>query len=246
MSASMFFISKAVVRNLKQAAEPDLQDVSSAHLTEGIAAALGFKTHAALLAAFSGKPTIQVQKPSNMALIVRLRALGYVLPDDLKVLPVFDKTYTPFRTYPLRKKYGIRWMGWRNLMVSAINAGLEQKVFGLSPDEDWWTRARDGEKGYFQFVFDGEVPGIVSVDAIGHGELSLNVILNPKDKSIKPEPFSGFDSGDVCAGAWLERRMGAWIQDGGERFACRRALLPRLTARVIEPSGYADQGSFFL
>jgi len=48
------------------------------------------------------------------------------------------------------------------------------------------------------------------------------------------------------AHGWLERRLGAWIQDGGEDFSCKRAVQARVAAVAIEPRGYADQGSFIL
>jgi len=48
------------------------------------------------------------------------------------------------------------------------------------------------------------------------------------------------------AHGWVERRLGAWIQDGGEAFHCKRALKPELVGLSIEPAGYADQGSFIL
>ena len=53
MSDSTFFVSAAAVRNLKQSAQHRARSVSSSHLSEALAAALGFKTHAALRAALA-------------------------------------------------------------------------------------------------------------------------------------------------------------------------------------------------
>ena len=47
MSGSTFFVSEAAVRNLKDTAKRRISGVQSSHLSEGIAAALGFKTNAA-------------------------------------------------------------------------------------------------------------------------------------------------------------------------------------------------------
>ncbi|GAA18639.1 hypothetical protein NCGM1179_3482 [Pseudomonas aeruginosa NCMG1179] len=40
--------------------------------------------------------------------------------------------------------------------------------------------------------------------------------------------------------------MGAWIQDGGENFRCKRVMQSWLADLTIEPNGYSDQGSFFM
>jgi hypothetical protein len=60
-----------------------------------------------------------------------------------------------------------------------------------------------------------------------------------------PAYYSHLEDGDAAAHCWVERRLGAWIQDGGEDFHCKRALQPRLLAINIEPLGYSDQGPFF-
>lgn len=56
----------------------------------------------------------------------------------------------------------------------------------------------------------------------------------------------GLRDGDAVAHGWLERRLGVWIQGGGESFSCRRAMQPRIAELAIEPAGYSDQGSFFM
>jgi hypothetical protein len=117
MSASTYFVSEAAVRNLKQRAERRVSGVRSAHMSEVVAAALGFRTHAALRAALGGRATAEASKPSNARAIQRLRQLGYNAPDDLHLLPELDRSYSPFKTYPLRKQRGVRWNAWRNLMV---------------------------------------------------------------------------------------------------------------------------------
>lgn len=87
MSASTYFVSEAAVRNLKQRAERRVSGVRSAHMSEVVAAALGFRTHAALRAALGGRATAEASKPSNARAIQRLRQLGYNAPDDLHLLP---------------------------------------------------------------------------------------------------------------------------------------------------------------
>ncbi|OBS09686.1 hypothetical protein [Acidihalobacter prosperus] len=79
---------------------------------------MGFKNHAALRAALAGRATAEAQKPSNARLVQRLRQFGYAAPDDLR-LPKFKRSYSPFKTFPLRTQRSARWWVWRNLMVSA-------------------------------------------------------------------------------------------------------------------------------
>ncbi len=249
MSASTYFVSEAAVRNLKQRAERRVSGVRSAHMSEVVAAALGFRTHAALRAALGGRATAEASKPSNARAIQRLRQLGYNAPDDLHLLPELDRSYSPFKTYPLRKQRGVRWNAWRNLMVAAINAGLEQRLFGLSPGEDWWPGADPanggGVRGLYRFTFDG-LPATAAVAAISGDELAIHVLLDPRNEQVEADFNDGLDDGSACAHGWLERRLGAWIQDGGEEFSCKRAVQARVAAVVIEPHGYADQGSFIL
>lgn len=171
------------------------------------------------------------------------------MPDDLKVLPELDKSYTPFREFPLVRPRGPRWNGWRNMMVAAINAGIEQRLFGLSPGENWWPGAakesHECERGVYRFALDG-LPALVGIDAISGDELSLSVVLNPKQAELVPYSHCDLADGDAAAHGWLERRLGAWIQDSNEAFHCRRALLPRLAGLDLAPQGYSDQGSFIM
>ncbi|MFC5771733.1 hypothetical protein [Thauera sinica] len=251
MSNSTFFVSEAAVRNLKRGAERHAFGVSSSHMSEGVAAALGFKTYAALRAALAGRATIEVPKPSNARLVQRLRQLGYAaMADDLRLLPEFEHSYSPFRAFPLRKVSAVRWKAWRNLLVAAINAGLEQRLFGLSPGENWWPggapESHACERSIYRFMVDGSLLAIASVDAVSGDELSLHAILNPRNAEVEPGPFNGLRDGDAWAHCWVERSLGAWIQDGGEDFSCKRIVQSRLAELRIEPLGYSDQGSFFI
>lgn len=249
MSTSMFFISESVLRTYKQNASRRVGGVSSAHLTEAIAASLGFRSHAALRAKLDGHPTIEVPKPSNKLFNSRLRDFGYSVPDDLRLVPELDRSYTPFRNYPLHRRRGLRWIAWRNLVVAAVNAGLEQRLFGLSPQEDWWPGAEltgnASRSHIYRFVFDG-LPAIASVEASRGSELLINVVLNPRDAGVEPDGCQGLADGAAVGLCWLERKLGAWIQDGGEDFSCKRSVLSRVAGVVVEPNGYSDQGSFIM
>jgi hypothetical protein len=134
--------------------------------------------------------------------------------------------------------------------VAAVNAGLEQRLFGLAPDEDWWPGAdpqgNGGQHVKYAFLFDGAIPTIVGVHAIGGDELSIHVMLNPSSPNINPEHPDGLKDCDAFAHCWLERRLGAWIQDGGERFGSKHKLLQQLMQAKVDPRGFSDQGSFIV
>lgn len=250
MSGRTFFVTESALRNLKARAQRGVCGVSSSHMSEAVAAALGFKSHAALRAALSVGVTAEVQKPDNARLAVRLRQLGYQVPDGLRLLPELDRSYSPFRTYSLRKKRGVRWMAWRNLMVSAINAGLQQRVFGLAPCEGWWPGSAPGQNGgapgNYEFEFAGDIPAAATVTAISGDELALHVVFQPHRRDVMADRAYGLGDGTAIAHGWLERRLGAWLMDGGEEFSCKRAALPGLAGATVEPMGYADQGAFIM
>ena len=252
MSDATFFLSKSSVQYYKRNAAQLVTGVSSSHLSEAIAAAFGFNTNAALLAAFNGKKTLETEKPSNAKLNQRLIQFGYPAPPNLRLVPELDHSYTPFRSLALRKNKGVRWWGWRNLMVAAINDGLAKNLFGPAPGENWWPGVEKiDHQGYgnsysYSFEIEGLGSARVNVYGISRDELSIAVALNPVNPEVEPSLFLGLEDGQAIAAGWFERRLGAWIQDGGEDFRCKRLILPRLAALNIQPLGYADQGSFFL
>ena len=247
MSDSKLFVSKASIRNLKKGALTGVPEVASSHVSEALASAMGFRTYAALLAALDGKATAEACKPSNAKFAQRLKDLGYPsVPQDLKVVPEFNHSYTPFRVVPLRKKRGVRWWAWRNLVVAAINAGLEAKVFGLSPGENWWQPTESNDAGSYFFSIDEAIPAIVSVTDQRADELSLEIVLNPRRKDVLAKGYLSSQDGDAFAHCWVERRLGAWIQDACVGFSCKRGARDLLVGMSIEPQGYSDLGSFIL
>lgn len=251
MSGSTFFVSTAAVRNLKHGAQHRVRGVSSSHLSEAIAAALGFRTHAALRAALANRPTAEVLKPSNARLVQRLHQLGYTaVPENLRLVPELEHSYSPFRNYPLRKKRSARWWAWRNLMTAAINAGLEKRLFGLAPSDNWWpggtAENQRCQEYVYSFLVDGELPALACVDAKAGDELSINVMLNPKTAETTPNWYHGLSSADATAHGWVERRLGVWIQDASDAFHCKRDLKARLAELSIDPLGYSDLGSLIL
>jgi hypothetical protein len=133
-----------------------------------------------------------------------------------------------------------RYRAWRNLCVAGINAGLEQRIFGL---EAWDGPSREGDD--YKLTVCGR-PAFAVASDIGYNEVSVHVSIGDKAER------SRFGSADAYAHCDLERRTGAWLQTThglrGHRtgtFRCRRVLLAELAALDIEPNGYADTGQWF-
>ena len=72
-----FALSQATVRSLKNALQDRLPFVKSAHLSESIATAAGFRTHAALLAYTSSTTAVPLVFLGEEAFVRRLHELGY-------------------------------------------------------------------------------------------------------------------------------------------------------------------------
>lgn len=140
-----------------------------------------------------------------------------------------------------------RLRAWRNVMIAAINAGLDQKQFGLDPDDNRWT----GDRGVYHLAISG-MPAIASVGDAGFGELAIKVAVKPRsDAEEFIKPFTGpdepFRAGEAFASGWLERRKGKWLQTSSRPLCYfRRDLLPILGAPEIRANGYLPEGRVML
>lgn len=157
------------------------------------------------------------------------------------------------------KKQSARTTAWRNLMVAAINAGLEQGLFTLDRGGNLWPGApkdeRDpGEAYVYAFDLDG-APGVASVRDAGWDELSFHAALFPIPGAAYPSDrikaggvgwCRRYMPGRAWAEGWLERRVGRWLQDSTGLFQCRRDVLPLLASAAVKPNGYADRGRLIL
>lgn len=236
-------LSELPLAALKKALRAEFEEVRSSHLTEALAAAVGRRTHAALLAdlpTFQADPPIQLLDDDRFT--QRLRELGYDVEDDFSFEFFTDagvtSTVDPCGWYI--KYTSSRARAWRNLMVHAINAGISQKLFSLRPDDHRWPgSARDG--WFYDFDLPGNIPARAYVRDIGHGELSVNVAALPNGNLVQYWD-AGFRAGEAFATGWLERKDGAWLQSSPGEFKCRKALLPVLASLDVEPLAYGDRG----
>lgn len=244
-------LCEASLANLKKRLMDEFDEVKSSHLTEALAASLGFRTHAALKAAMTGP---EEDRPFYLLdperFLGRLTEFGY--PFDPKD-PEFDfdiwhDQYGVTKTMPA-SGYEIEYKtprerAWRNLMVCAVNAALQQKLFTLRPGDDRFDD--DMRSGHlFDFVLPNGLPARGSVADAGFEELAVHVAVNPKGDNVRSHS-AGFSAGDAFATSWLERRDGAWLQSTPEGFRCRKSLLAQLADLDVKPQGFGDRGKLIM
>lgn len=228
----------------------DCPHVRSSHLSEALAAALGFRTHAALLDEVrktAADPAIQLLDEDRFD--ARLQEFGY--PADTEFNFELLEADGIISTRP-PSSYDIdyrttRAKAWRNLMVYAVNAAIRQRIFSLRTYDNRWPGAEPESQGHrgtgFLFAFelpDGK-PAKGYVSDAGFGELSIHAAVNPKGDWVRTSD-AGFHAGDAFASGWLERKDGAWLQSSPEMFHCRKALTEPLAEIHVSPLGYGDRG----
>lgn len=241
-------LCEAPLAALKKSLRDEFSFVKSSHLSEALAYSLDFRTYASMQSAMVGpeqdRPFILLKTPR---FIERLVQFGY--EDD----PEFDFEVTiagreppagvvstvPDSAYEIEYKT-VRQKAWRNLMVCAINAALEQKLFSLHPgDNRFPDNMRRGE--LFEFVLPNGIPARGSVADAGFHELSVHAAVYPKGDIVRAFN-AGFDAGDAFGTTWVERDRGAWMQSSDNSFNCRKSLLDQLATLQVEPMGYGDRG----
>jgi hypothetical protein len=247
-------LTRGGVSALKAVIRKQFPDVRSSHLTEALAAAMGRRSHAAVLAEVDQVP----EQDAPFVLLdmnqfnVRLQAFGYPPEEEFDFEweaardgPIVSTA--PPSTYDIEFK-SARDKAWRSLMVATINAGLVQRLFSLRPDDNRWPGAtppdsHERDDGWlFDFKLPGDMPVRGYVGNAGFGELSIHAAVYPKDNDWVRTSNGGFDAGDAFATGWLERRNGFWLQHSPEFFNCRRPLVPVLANIQVAPLGYGDRG----
>lgn len=244
------------VKSLKKSLTEYFPDTKSSHLSEAIASALGFRTHASLLA----KLQVSENDPPIMllddhAFNIKLTEFGYLSfedTDDPFSFEELQRTGTVISTVPPSaddiEYKSIRNKAWRNLMVCAVNEGLKRKLFSLRENDDRWPGSEfdTPDKGGKGYVFDFSLPDGKSakgyVAKAGFGELLIHAAANPKNDDMISVGNAGFRAGDAFACGWLERRNGAWLQSATDLFTCRKNLLESLASIAVKPFGYGEKG----
>ncbi|NEK18161.1 hypothetical protein [Rhizobium leguminosarum] len=248
------------VRSAKRALKNYLPAVRSSHLTEALAAACGFKTHAALVSALAAGDDqdpdfVLLDRQSFEKRLSEVSGHAVNESDIPFNLPNFaveaDGISTTSRRYfEIDYSRSARKRAWRNVMVAAINAGIDQRLFSIRPGDNRWPGSEDVQRREaFSFRFSiGRIPAVASVQDGGFDELSIHAALWPTEDGLRVvRSLNGyFRAGEVFATGWLERRDGAWLQvsSSSPEFACRKHHLEQVASLEVWPRGYADRGSF--
>ncbi|WP_342723877.1 hypothetical protein AAFG07_32985 [Bradyrhizobium sp. B097] len=255
-------LTESALTCVKRAVRLDYPNYKSSHLTEAIAAACGYASHAALRAHMAGRAA---ERPDfalleELPFLRRLAAVTGVpmSDDDLRGFSFDRLSYEGpdvIRTASkgaAKVKYdgSSRRRAWRNAMVAGINAGIDKGLFTPRAGENNWPPPdpRYGDTGRSYRFNIGDIPAVAYVHDAGYDELSVHVALWP---TADCERWIGvvnadFRAGDLLASGWLERRDGAWLQvsDSAPHFRCRKQRLDQAASLEIRPKGYADGGSF--
>lgn len=245
-------LSKSTLASLKKSLRAEYPDVRSSHLTEAIAAALGRKSHAALIADLAKLETgLNFELLDDVRFDNRLQEFGYPADPEFSFEWLIDSVPGIISTIPL-SAFDIEYRtdrerAWRNLMVCAINEGIRQNLFTLQSNNYSWAEnepkegGRVKEGGLFDFALPNGQPARGYVNDAGFGELTIHVAVNPNGQSVRAED-AGFSAGDAFAAGWLERERGAWLQSATTQFNCRKSLLKALANIDVRPRGFGDRG----
>ncbi|MCA1326396.1 hypothetical protein [Herbaspirillum sp. alder98] len=239
-------LSAQAVKAVKTDLTKWFDECKSAHLSEALAYALGFNTNAALL------KEMELQGNDPLFYIVdeerltkRLNALGYPVANDF----FFDAADIPemretlcLRSFDIEYKTK-RQKAWRNLMVSAVNEALRRRLFSLRLDDNRWPSHQTMGSHIFEFQLTTGDLARVKIRDIGHSEIAVEVMLNPRTGGSPNAYYATLQECDAVAMSWLERRDGAWLQSALDSFRCKRHVLERLLTLEVEPLGYGDKGA---
>lgn len=261
-------LNEAGVRDVKRALTTRFPKDKSSHLSEALAAALGFSTSISLVTAVreSNREDPEYALLDEDAFLVRLsavtgRKMGVndrsLIFDNIRYADGHGIVKTRSIGYR-RTKYGksVRLRAWRNMLIAGINAAIDRRLFTIRPGDNRWPGHEPDKFGrrephVFEFEIAG-IPALCSVNDAGYDELAIHVSLwpTPDGERWVRAAMAGFLAGDAYASGWLERRDGAWLQVSSQRlrdqFSCRRDRLDQIAAIQVQPKGYADRGSFRL
>ena len=131
---------------------------------------------------------------------------------------------------------------WRNLMVAAINAGLEQGLFSLRKGDNRWKET-DPDKGHiYRFSF-ACFPSLCCVKDARNGELAFHTVVFPESDAEQWlfMPQLGLSGGEAYGMAWLEREKEARLETSMAFFKARQVAKSILADLEIETKGYGDK-----
>ncbi len=253
---ALFLLTPLMLDRAKRRLRPMFPDVKSSHLSEALAAALGYKTHAAILKhaeAFDPEEDeLEVVGISESSFYERLKGLEASFTEapsgDLFEPPLHPEYPSPLRIHDRMNGPDVayskpRAKAWRNLMVATINAGLEQGLFSLRKGDNRWPET-DPYKGHtYHFSF-ACFPSLGCVKNAGNGELSFHATVFPKPDAEQwlSVPQLGLSGGEAYGMAWLEREQETCLETSMAFFKASQVAQSTLASLEVEPKGYGDKG----
>lgn len=252
-------LSAENLRVVKRGLREFFPEATSSHLSEALAAAVGRRTHAALLADLAkGDPADpEITLIEQECFLARAKELGFDPPQEdvewgIFPLEVPGKNEIFIGTMPSSgweiEYTSLRDRAWRNMLVAAINAGIEQKLFSVRPGDNRWLSTERESTHVFSFVFGDGIPAIASLFDAKWDEIAVHVALWPTARGVELLPAwnAGFHAGEAFATGWLERKNGAWLQTNTESLKCRQKFLRTVAEIELKPKGFGDRGKVIM
>ncbi|MBO9428167.1 hypothetical protein [Sulfitobacter sp. R18_1] len=197
-------------------------EFKSAHLTESLAAGLGYSKHASLVADYQDPPRYRILYMPDLA--QRLEELT-----DLEVKDIDDDFYYLLEsqniegvmplgrdTPHVRDARSIEIMAWRRIAVAGLNRMIEAGHFHVHPGhQPWDLDPATRTVGIYTVI--QAIPAYCMISDAGHGETHLRVVLWPT-KDVETEArMVIFDdqqalrSGHVVADTWVQRENSLYL-----------------------------------
>jgi hypothetical protein len=210
-------ICPETIKLVKRALQLRLPGFKSAHLTEALAAGLGYQKHASLVADYRDPPRYQILYLTDFA--HRLKKLsGLEVPE---IEPGFYDTIeetgidgvqsvgceTPMFSNPEAATVIL----WRRIAVAGLNRVIDADQFHIHPGHNPWDRNENLRSVGMRTDIQG-IPADCYITAAGHGEVHLRVVLWPKlgvEDPAKVLIISGKDA-EICGRVVVD----AWVQCG--------------------------------
>jgi len=164
---SLLILTYENVEGVKRAAREQVPVVKSSHLSEAIASALGFRTHAALRAKIAAEADLppDVAECDPARFVVRLAALGYAatsainLDEIVRSDAVPDRPYTEFRYGDLQANNAhFTWCQRHNRPMLTVAmarryARLDWDCITISPDQEDFLFDDDEGRAFAKRMF---------------------------------------------------------------------------------------------
>lgn len=134
---------------------------------------------------------------------------------------------------------GIRHTAWRNLMVSTINAALQQGLFTLKSGNFAWKAHSSDRLG--QGLFDFDVAGYRAFGYVwdaGFDGLAIHAVIGLKNPAFERTSMLTLRTCDTFGITWMDRHADARMQACVSSFRCRSEIASRLAEIDVQPVGF--------